>query len=117
LAAERRTFLRLSAVALTSLALVSSPSIPPASRLHAQPQPSTERTFSTHGTVRRVLPDSRLVLVAHDEIAGLMEAMDSMAFSADEFPVLRNVKPGDRIRFTLRQSGSTMTLLRIDLAR
>ncbi len=115
--AEGRTFLRLSAVALTCLALVSSPGVPESSRLHAQTQPSTERTFTTLGTVRRLLPDTRLVLVAHDEIAGLMEAMDSMAFSVDEYPVLRDVKPGDRVRFTLRQSGSTLTLLRIDLAR
>ena len=110
-------FLRLSAVVFTGVALVSLPSAPPASRLHAQTQPSAERTFTTDGTVRRLLPDTRLVLIAHDEIAGLMEAMDSMAFSVDEYPVLRNVKPGDRVRFTLRQSGSTVTLLRIDLAR
>jgi uncharacterized iron-regulated protein/Cu/Ag efflux protein CusF len=91
--------------------------VPAASRLHAQTQPSTERTFTTLGTVQRLLPDTRLVLIAHGEIAGLMEAMDSMAFSVDEYPVLRNVKPGDRVRFTLRQSGSTLTLLRVDLAR
>ena len=96
---------------------MSSPSVLAARRLHAQTQPSTERTFTSLGTVRQVLPDTRLVLIAHGEIAGLMEAMDSMAFSVDEYPVLRNVKPGDRVRFTLRQSGSTLTLLRIDLAR
>ena len=45
------------------------------------PRPPTERTFTTLGTVRQVLADVRLVLIAHDEIAGLMEAMDSMAFT------------------------------------
>ena len=115
--AESRRNVRLSAVVLTCLALVSSPSIWAGCRLHAQTGPSTDRTFTTLGTVQRLLPDARLVLIAHAEIAGLMEAMDSMAFSIDEHPVLRNVKPGDRVRFTLRQSGSTLTLLRIDLAR
>jgi Cu/Ag efflux protein CusF len=82
----------------------------------AQAQTPTERVFTTQGTVRRLLPDARLVLFAHEEIPGLMDAMDSMAFSVDEYPVLRTVKAGDHVRFTLRQSGSTLTLLRIDLA-
>ena len=82
----------------------------------AQAQTPTERIFTTEGTVRQLLPESRLVLIAHAEIPGLMDAMDSMAFSVDEHPVLRTVKAGDHVRFTLRQSGSTLTLLRIDLA-
>ena len=98
---------RLVALPLIGLAMLSA-----VSSGHA-----AERVLTTHGTVRRILPDVRLVLIAHEEIPGSMEAMDSMAFSVDEHPVLRTVKPGDRVQFTLQQSGSTLTLLRIDLAR
>ena len=97
---------------LPSLALVTVVLLVAAARAQAP----AERVFTTQGTVRRLLPDAKLVLVAHGEIPGLMEAMDSMAFSIDEHPVLRTVKVGDQLRFTLRQSGTTLTLLRIDLA-
>jgi Cu/Ag efflux protein CusF len=106
---------RLFTLGLLSLLPLVGPTLPV--RAQATAPPTGDRVFTTQGTVRRLLPDARLVLIAHDEIRGAMEAMDSMAFSTDEYPVLLGVKPGDHVRFTLRQEGTNLTLLRIELVR
>jgi protein SCO1 len=69
-------------------------------------KPSTSRpqggqqTFPVHGIVLELKPDSRTVIVRHEEITNYMEAM-TMPFRVRETNELSGVKPGDEITFRL----------------
>jgi protein SCO1/2 len=61
------------------------------------------RTFAVTGTVTAAPADGN-VMVAHEEIAGYMPAM-TMPFAVDR-QASPAVRPGDKVRFTLRVGGS-----------
>jgi hypothetical protein len=56
------------------------------------------------GVFDRRLGDT-MILVRHDGVPGLMPAMNAMAFTAESRELLdrAELRPGDRIRFTVRQ--------------
>jgi protein SCO1/2 len=68
----------------------------------AQPnhQVTDVRTFAVKGVVREVNVDSKTVIVAHDAIAGYMEAM-TMPFKVKVADELSGLQSGDEIRFRL----------------
>ena len=62
--------------------------------------PPAPTTYAVEGVVREVAPKELRVKIAHDEIPGYMKPM-TMDFDVKEEQELRDVQPGDRIRFTL----------------
>lgn len=82
------------------------------------------------GTYRKVFPardlyrvtgvfQSRIgdtmILVRHDKVPGLMDEMKSMMFIAESRPLLdqAQLRSGDRVRFTLRQTPDKLLLVEI----
>jgi Cu/Ag efflux protein CusF len=62
------------------------------------------------GTVRSIDLQKGTVTVDHGEIQGLMPPM-VMEFGVDPQDALQELKPGDRISFTLRSGGLTLTMV------
>lgn len=56
-----------------------------------------------------------MILVRHDAVPGLMEAMPSMIFFVESKELLdrAGLAPGDRIRFTLRQTPDKLMVVEI----
>ena len=56
-----------------------------------------------------------MILVRHDVVPGLMEEMASMAFFAESRALLDRaaLKPGDRVRFTIRQVPDKLLVVEI----
>lgn len=67
------------------------------------------------GTVVSLEPDRRQITVDHDDIPGLMGAM-TMPFDVEDPAVLLDLKPGDRIRFTLRRIDGRLTVRAVEPA-
>ncbi len=61
---------------------------------------SDSQKHSGHGVVHEVSPDDKQVLVAHDDMPGLMPAM-TMNFSVYDPELLASLSPGDVIDFEL----------------
>jgi Cu/Ag efflux protein CusF len=84
-------------------------------RQRALAHPSPEGSWSAEGIVRVIAPEINRIFIDHGDIPGLMEAM-TMAFEPENPQVLNGLAPGDRVRFTLRQQGERLMLLKIEKA-
>ncbi|MBA2341138.1 MAG: copper-binding protein [Pyrinomonadaceae bacterium] len=72
-------------------------------------------TSATHrgvGVVEAIDPEKRTIKINHEEIKGYMEAM-SMDFHAREATLLNDLKPGDRIEFTLEETAGIVVITNI----
>jgi Cu/Ag efflux protein CusF len=58
------------------------------------------KTVSADGKVIALVPESQEIVVEHGEIKGFMDAM-TMGYKVNPASLLKGVKPGDRIRFTI----------------
>ena len=56
-----------------------------------------------------------MILVRHDAVPGLMEEMSAMAFLVESGELLDRaaLKPGDRVRFTIRQEPDRLLVVEI----
>jgi Cu/Ag efflux protein CusF len=68
--------------------------------------------WSAQGIVRAVAPEINRIVIDHDAIPGLMEAM-TMVFEPENSQLLNGVTSGDRVRFTLRRRGERLMLVTI----
>ena len=77
-------------------------SVSPGAETPAQPAAggTNLRTFDVSGAVRRLEPDGRTLVVAHDAVSNYMAAM-TMPFKAKDATELKGLHPGDAIRFRL----------------
>ena len=76
------------------------------------PAPSPE-ILTGEGVVEKVVVPDRRVVVAHEDIPGFMDAM-TMSFEVNKPSLLHNLKPGDRIRFTLERTKLTLYLVAVE---
>jgi len=67
-------------------------------------------TRTVRGTVHDVMPESGQVMIEHEEIPELMEAM-TMSFPVAQTKLLDGLAPGQVIEFTLDISGGRYTLI------
>lgn len=74
----------------------------------ARPARAADDTYIVTGIVRQELDQARRIRIAHDDIPGLMPAM-TMAFSVADPANAAGLKPGDRVKFQLRTTGSDWT--------
>jgi len=60
-----------------------------------------------------------MILVKHDAVPGLMEEMSSMAFFAESKELLDRaaLRPGDRVRFTIRSLPDKLLVVEIQTIR
>ncbi len=60
-----------------------------------------------------------MILVKHDAVPGLMPEMSSMAFFAESKELLdrADLRPGDRVRFTIRQLPDKLLVIEIQKIR
>jgi len=76
----------------------------------AVPRQVGERSWSVRGVVRGVSPEMKLIFVTHEEIPGVMGPM-TMGFRMDDSKLSRGLNPGDRIQFTLKETGNELVLV------
>jgi protein SCO1/2 len=70
------------------------------------------RRFDVTGTVEEVQREERQLVVAHDDIPGLMPAM-TMSFDVAEAVALDGLAAGQRIRFELEHDGRGLRILSV----
>ena len=58
------------------------------------------KSVSAQGKVIAVVPETQEIVVEHGEIKGFMDAM-TMGFKVNPISLLKTVKAGDKIRFTI----------------
>ncbi len=65
------------------------------------------------GEVVSLDEDRMAAAIKHERIEGFMEAM-TMRFKAEDSHVLKDISPGDRVRFTLKDTPSRTRLVYIE---
>ena len=73
---------------------------------------SQGRSYEARGVVEAVMPEQSQLVVAHQEIVGLMGAM-TMSFDVADDSLLAGLEPGRTIDFTLSVSSSGFRITRI----
>jgi Cu/Ag efflux protein CusF len=58
------------------------------------------KSVTAEGKVIAVVPETQEIVVEHGEIKNFMDAM-TMGFKVNTSALLKTVKPGDRVRFTI----------------
>ena len=62
--------------------------------------PTTTKSVTGVGKVVALVPQSQEVIIDHEEINGFMDGM-TMGYKVSSSALLKGVKPGDKIRFTI----------------
>ena len=62
--------------------------------------PTTAKTVTGVGKVVALVPQSRELVIDHEEIKEFMDAM-TMGYKVSSLALLKSLKPGDKIRFTV----------------
>lgn len=75
--------------------------------------PRATGSWTADGIVRLVQPGPGVVWLTHGDIPGLMPGM-TMPFEAASARLLDGLAPGDRVRFTLRQSAGRLLVVAIE---
>lgn len=76
-------------------------------------QNSHVRTYVATGVIQRLDPEHLVVVIQHERIEGFMEAM-TMPFHAERAELLVDLRPGDKVRFTLRQTPQQVLVTQIE---
>jgi Cu/Ag efflux protein CusF len=76
-------------------------------------RPLLDESWFAHGVVRVIAPDINRIIIDHEDIPGLMEAM-TMSFEPDDPTMLNGLAPGDRVRFTLQKRDERLMLVAIE---
>lgn len=71
------------------------------------------RSWIVKGIIRSVIPQARAVVITHETIPGLMQAM-TMGFPVDDPKLLDGLTAGDPIRFTLKEKDERVLLVAIE---
>jgi Cu/Ag efflux protein CusF len=75
----------------------------------------SESAPSTIGTIKEVRKGGAVLLVAHEDIPGVMPAM-TMPFQVAEKARRADLKAGDRIKFWLEEREGVYVIIKIDRA-
>ncbi len=72
--------------------------------------------WTARGVVRAVLPEMQVIVLTHEEIAGVMPAM-TMGFPVASPRVYEGIEAGDEVRFTLKGSAAGAVITAIEKIR
>jgi Cu/Ag efflux protein CusF len=67
-------------------------------------------TWTAKGIYRGMVVEQNLIIIAHEEIPGLMGAM-TMGFLLSDSKLPRGLSPGDRITFTFKADGNRLVVV------
>jgi Cu/Ag efflux protein CusF len=101
--------LRSLVLPLAAALTCAATSAPAADRLQLA-QAQSVRTFKGVGKITHLVPGSGLVTIDHEDIPGLMSAME-MQFAAKPAGLLDGLKKGDKVAFEV--AGKTWTILQV----
>ena len=73
----------------------------------------TKESWLARGIVRVLAPEINRIIIDHEHIPGLMEAM-TMAFEPEDAKLFNALAPGDQVRFTVRKDGERLVLVGIE---
>ena len=77
------------------------------------PEPAATETYTVRGLYLGTAFDSAAVVVSHEAIPGVMDAM-RMQLRVRDRAELRGLRAGDKIRFTLADDGSGFAMHALD---
>ena len=80
---------------------------PPVASEHPELKPKP-KFVNGEGTVIALRPEKQQVVLEHGEIKGFMEAM-TMGYKTSPISLMNNVKPGDKVRFTIDTDARAIT--------
>ncbi len=69
----------------------------------------TSKTYRSVGVIEAVDADKRTLKINHEKIEGYMDGM-TMDFQTRNPTLLRELKPGDRIEFTLEDTANVVVI-------
>lgn len=84
---------------------------PPPATSQTQPQSDDATTHSATGNVEKVAVDE--VTIAHGPVQTLQWPAMTMAFSAQDAALLKDIRAGDRVEFSFTPSGGAYALTAI----
>jgi Cu/Ag efflux protein CusF len=69
------------------------------------------------GEVRRIDAAGKKLVIKHGDFKGMDMPAMTMAFPVKDAKMLDGLKPGDRIKFAVEQSGGDLVITKIDKAK
>lgn len=87
---------------LLLLAACAEPATPPGGENPSSDSLATSNTFETTGVVRRLEAGRGLIVIAHDEVPGLMGPM-TMPFELRDSTIIADIAVDDSIIFTFER--------------
>jgi Cu(I)/Ag(I) efflux system protein CusF len=85
--------------------------------LVAAPPSASSAAGMTLGEVRKVEPEEGKVMIRHEPIATLGMPAMTMVFRMQQPKVLRDLRPGHKVRFQAESSRGVLFVTRIELAK
>jgi len=80
------------------------------------PPDTTSATFDATGVVKSITPNRRFVIIDHEDIPGLMDAM-AMPFAVADTSLLRAIEAGQRVRFHIVRTGNDLVIHGIEASQ
>ena len=66
-----------------------------------------------NGEVRRVVKQSNTIVIKHEEIPNIGMSAMTMPFKVKELALIENLKPGDKIKFTVLEENQDLVITQI----
>ena len=76
----------------------------------SSPSQGKEKTYDIKGKVTKVSADKSAVTIDHEDIPGLMKAME-MKFAVESSKVLEGIEPGDQVHGRLKAKAGGDTVI------
>jgi Cu/Ag efflux protein CusF len=93
----------------------ASPTGIPINTAVSQPSPITNKPYPGTGVVKLINRKEGWIGIAHEEIPGLMPAME-MEFWVEKKSLLDKVKVGQKVNFTLVDTGKAQIITKLEKA-
>ncbi len=77
---------------------------------------AASKDYPGHGVLRGFQSQGKVVVISHDAMPGLMEAM-TMGYELKDPALAQGLKPGDTVDFTLNVAGDAWTVTAMKKAR
>ncbi len=110
----------IAAAILFSLALIpATPALAGQDGHDSHPMEQSQHTGMawSEGIVKKISPDTAKVTIAHGPLRNLDMPAMTMAFRVKDPAWLKQLKPGDRIRFVAEQVNGTLTVTEFQSVR
>lgn len=76
-------------------------------------KPASPELFYAYGTIESIEVEKGTIVIAHEDIPDLMEAM-TMTFTVPHPIMLKDLQPGDKVDFTLMQAQGGLHITEIE---